>query len=102
MHIVIDKILNCEYKYLSNSFKLFQNADRVYKSLTPVTDKYCVNVKSKTRYIVPLVQVENRAIRINEISDVSANQIAEYLKLPKGGYYTGFDFPFEPYEETIV
>ena len=99
---VIDKILTCEDKYLSNSFKLFQNADKVYKSITIIDKKYCVNIKSKTRYIVPLVLTDTGAVRINQISIVAANQIIEYLNCPKGGYYTYFDFQFEPYEDVVA
>ena len=98
---VIDRILSCEDKYLSDSFKLFQMADTVYRSEMLIDEKYCVNIKTKTRYIVPLVQTQDRAVRISQISDVAAHQIAEYLDCPKGGYYTYFDFQFVPYEEKI-
>ena len=63
--------------------------------------KYCVNIKSKTRYVVPLVQTDDGAVRINQISETAANQITEYLNCPKGGYYTYFDFQFVPYEEVV-
>ena len=99
---VIDKILTCEDKYLSDSFKLFQDADKVYRSTMPADGKYCVNIKSKTRYVVPLVQTDDTAVRINKISDTAANQITEYLNCPKGGYYTYFDFQFVPYKEIIT
>lgn len=39
-------------------------------------------------------------MRINKISEKANNQINEYLELPKGGYYTYFDFDFKPYENT--
>jgi len=96
---VINKILNCEDKYLSNSFKLFQDADTVYSSEDIVDGKYLVNVKAKVRYIVPLVDTEDGAVRINEISKKAADKINEYLNSPKGGYYTYYDFPFVPYKE---
>lgn len=99
---VIDKILTCEDKYLSDSFKLFQDADTVYRSAIPADEKYCVNIKVKTRYVIPLVQTKNGAIRINELSTKAKNQIEEYLSSPKGGYYTYFDFDFVPYEEPIT
>lgn len=98
---VIDKILNCEDKYLSDCFKLFQNADKVYKSSIPVNNKYCINIKAKARYVIPLVIENNRAIRINNISDIATKKIKEYLNLPKGGYYTYFDFDFVPYERLV-
>ena len=47
---VITNILNCKDKYISNSFKLFSNSDKVYVSDELVKDKYCIKVKSKTRY----------------------------------------------------
>jgi hypothetical protein len=99
---VIDKILTCEDKYLSDSFKLFQDADTVYRSAIPADEKYCVNIKSKTRYVVPLVQTDDGVVRINQISETAANQITKYLNYPKGGYYTYFDFQFVPYEEVIT
>ena len=99
---VIDKILTCEDKYLSDCFKLFQDADTVYKSTMPADGKYCVNIKAKTRYVVPLVQTDDTAVRINKISDTAANQITEYLNCPKGGYYTYFDFQFIPYKEVVA
>ena len=63
-----------------------------------VEGKYCINVKAKTRYVVPLVLTENGAIRINSISHSANNDINTYLYMPKGGYYTYFDFDFVPYE----
>ena len=97
---IINRILNCEDKYLSNSFRLFQNADTVYNSSVPIKEKYCINLKSKVRYVVPLVQTKNGNVRINKISDKANNKINEYLNCPKGGNYTYFDFQFIPYEEV--
>lgn len=96
---VIDKIINCEDRYLADSFKLFQESDMVYTNTTLVENKYCVNVRSKTRYIIPLVQTKNGTVRINQISDKANNKINEYLNYQKDGYYTHFDFQFEPYKE---
>ena len=98
---VIKKFLNCEDSYLSESFNKFQNADTVYKSDEYVNDKYCINVKTKKRYVVPLVLTENGVERINTISKTADNEINEYLSLPKGGYYTYFDFDFKPYDTPV-
>ena len=98
---IIDKILNCDDTYLSESFKKFLDADKVYKSDYPVENKYSVNVKSKTRYIIPLVQTEDGPKRITEISKKANKQINEFLNAPKGGYYTYFDFDFIPYYDEI-
>lgn len=98
---IIDKFLNCEDTYLSESFKKFQNADAVYQSDIPVKDKYCVNVNGKKRYVIPLVLTENGAVRINIISEKANEDINTYLNIPKGGYYTYFDFDFKPYEMRI-
>ena len=94
---IIDKILNCADTYLSNGFKNFQKASQVYKSDNKIKDKYCVNVRSKTRYIVPLVLTEDGVYRINEISKEAESYIKDYLNIPKGGYWTYFDFDFKPY-----
>ncbi len=93
---VIDKILNCKDTYLSESFKKFQEADKVYSSSEPVENKYCVNVKAKTRYVVPLVQTENGTVRIDKISEKAKQEIDNYLNVPKDGW-TYFNFDFKPY-----
>ena len=98
---VIDKFLDCEDSYLSDSFKRFQNADTVYKSDLPVDKKYCVNINAKTRYVTPLVVTDNGVVRINMVSEKAKKEIDEYLSLPKGGYYTYFDFDFIPYDTPI-
>ena len=94
---IIHKILNCEDNYLSESFRKFQNADKVYQSNNPVAGKYCINTKSKTRYIVPLVLTKNGPMRITKISEKATEEINDYLNFPKGGFYTYFDFDFIPY-----
>lgn len=98
---IISKFLNCDDTYLSDSFRTFQNTDKVYQSDEYVDGRYCVNIKAKTRYVTPLVLTENGPARINAISEKADNEINEYLRLPKGGYYTYFDFDFIPYKSGI-
>lgn len=97
---IIEKILNCEDSYLSERFKLFQDAPEVYKSDDFVPEKYCVNVKAKARYIVPLVKTCNGSVRINKLSNQSSDEINNYLDSPKGDYYTYYDFEFTPYDKV--
>ena len=94
---VIDKFKNCGDKYLENAWQEFSNCDKVLKSEKKIDDKYCVNIKAKTRYVNPLVIVDNTVKRIYDISEKSKEDINGYLQLPKGGYYTYFDFDFKPY-----
>ena len=98
---IIDKIINCEDRYLSESFRKFQEANQVFQSEDPVKDKYCVKVSSKTRYVNPLVQTQNGPVRINRLSKQANEDINNYLNIPKGGYYTYFDFNFVPYDSGI-
>lgn len=93
---VIDKILNCDDNYLKESFINFMNATHVIASDKPFDNKYCVSVKSKRRYIIPLVKTNNGTFRINEISEKANKNIEDYLNL-KFNKYTGFDFEFTPY-----
>lgn len=93
---VINKILNCEDEYIRESFIKFQNATTVYGSDTPINDKYCISIKAKKRYVVPLAIHNNKTQRINEISESAKKDIEEYLNI-KHYKYTGFDFYFKPY-----
>ena len=99
---VINKFINCDDEYLSNAFKLFQNADKVYQSNKYIDKKYCVNVKSKTRYVNPIVLVDGKPIRISLVSPKANMEIENYLSIPKGGYYTYFDFDFKPYDSKVL
>jgi hypothetical protein len=93
-------ILNCGDKYLSQAFINFQNATSVFGSEEPVSNKYCISVKGKKRYIVPLVLENGKAVRITEIDTESKVAVEEY-KLLKRSKYTGFDFNFTPYENNF-
>jgi len=97
---VINRILNCEDIYLAESFKKFMNTDKVYSSLEPVDDKYCIYIRSKTRYVNPLVQTDSCTKRISQISEKSKQAIDKYLNTQEVTY-TYFDFDFKPYEQNI-
>ncbi len=98
---IIDRILNCEDEYLKTSFKKFLEVDKVYSSLEPVYDKYCINVTPKFRYIIPLVKTNNGNIRIDKLSSDAKKKIDEFLNIPKG-YWTYFDFDFKPYNKRKI
>ncbi len=98
---IINKILNCEDEYLKTSFIKFLNSEKVYPSLEPVYDKYCVNVLPKFKYVIPLVITEKGNIRIDKLSLNSKKIIDELLSTPKG-YWTYFDFDFKPYNRQKV
>ena len=49
-------------------------------------------------FVPPFVLTENGPVRINVISEKANSELNEYLALPKGGYYTYFDFDFIPYD----
>ena len=94
---IIDKFLNCEDSYLRESFQKFLKVTKAYPSDTYKEDKYCVKITTKSRYIVPLVFAGGKSRRITEVSSIAKKIIDDYLNIPKGGYYTYFDFEFKPY-----
>lgn len=93
---VIEKIINCEDKYISENFMKFQRATSVYGSEIPIEGKYCISVKGKRRYIIPLTKTDNGIFRINEVSEKAKEDINNYLNI-KHSTYIGFDFDFKPY-----
>ena len=96
---VIELIKNCEDNYLKDSFEKFQNATRnsVYKSDVENDEIYCTSVKGKKRYIIPLVNIDNKSYRINDISTQANNDINNFLNI-KLHKYIGFKFDFKPYK----
>ena len=94
---IINKIRNCKDPYIRESFSKFENATSAYGSETPVENKYCISVKGKKRYIVPLADNNGDVCRINKIYESCKKEVEDYMNL-KRSKYIGFDFEFKPYE----
>lgn len=94
---VLDKILTCDDNYIKEALINWQNATYILKSETYISDKYCTNVKGKTRYIVPLVSYNGGAYRITEVLEECREKVTEYLNA-EHSTYKGFDFSFKPYK----
>lgn len=97
---IIEKILNCKDKYLASRFKKYLNLEKVYRSMDKVKNKYCVNVKTKKRYVNPLVQTKFGVKRLSDISQIVKKQLEEYLTSNYRKYFTYFDFEFTPYKNS--
>lgn len=90
---VIQKIENCPIGNLSNCFKKWELATNIQESDELVKDKYCVDVKVKQRYIVPLVEENYQFVRINTISESAKKDIDDFLNYqPKRYAYLDFNF----------
>lgn len=91
---VIDKIKNCEDTYIAECFEKFQNTTHIMESDKPVQGKYCVSIKAKRRYIIPLTKTtEGNIVRINQISQIAKEKIDSFLNFEVPPYaYFDFDF----------
>ena len=95
---VLNKIRTCPDEYIRECFEKFEKATSVYGSDTFVENKYCVSVKSKKRYIVPLTKCDNKApCRIDKVAPLVKKDIEDFLNMSYSKYI-GFDFDFKPYE----
>lgn len=65
---VIDLILNHSNKRISNRFKQFMNIRTYYVTKDKLKNKYSVRVKSKKRYVNPLVYNKGRILDISSPS----------------------------------
>lgn len=95
---VIERFKTCD-NYLSNAFKNFEKAKVCFKSDMKVDGKYSVNVRSKRRFINPLVWEENVYGRVYDLSKKTKKCIDDYMSLPIDGY-TYLDFDFVPVVNT--
>ena len=96
---VINKIINCEDKYISDTFIKFSNNNKEIISNNFIDNKYCINIYSKRRYIIPLILTGNKPVRIDKVSNKVESLIKEYLSIPTGGYFVCYDFDFKPYSK---
>lgn len=87
---MIEKIQKCDIDSISKAFKSFRETTKVYDSDIPVLNKFCINVKTKKRYIVPLI---DNGIRINDVSE-KANEVIENYLNSKISKYAYLDFVF--------
>ena len=94
-------ILTCDDNYLRQTFEKFLVATEIYAGETPIKDKYCISVKAKKRYIVPLCNHNGEIARITKL-DNSCKEIVENYKNLKRSKYTGFNFEFTPYEHEKI
>lgn len=99
---------------MSDAFRNFQRATTVYSGATAKKNCYCISVKSKVRYITPLVlapadetvksakdqksedSAEPKAVRITSLDKKVKSAVDKYLD-DKQSKYVGFDFDFKPY-----
>lgn len=95
---VISKFENDSDDYLRRVWNDFKKCRVCHSSDHLIKGKYCINVKSKARYVNPLVLINDKPIRIYDASKRSKNYIDKFLSLPKGGNYTYFNFEFTPYK----
>ena len=65
---VIDLILNHSNKRISNRFKQFMNIRTYYVTKDKLKNKYSVRIKSKKRYVNPLVYNKGRLLDISSSS----------------------------------
>ena len=93
---IVNIILNCKDNYIKKSFQNFLNATTFYASEIENGKNYCVSVKAKKRYIVPLVKVNNKALRIDEVDEDSKEEVENYKNLRRSKYI-GFNFSFKSY-----
>lgn len=96
---VIDKILNCGDSYISNAFKKFQESSTIIASDKPFSGKYCTSVKTKKRYVNPLVMENGTVKRIYDVSKSAKKNIDAYHEMYNSrlSKYIGLDFEFIPY-----
>ena len=90
---VIQKIEDCPIENISNCFKKWEDATQIKESNELPKEKYCVDIKVKQRYIVPLVEENNQFVRIDTISESAKKDIDSFLNYkPKKYAYLDFNF----------
>lgn len=90
---VIEKIEHCNYNGIAECFKLWENANKIEESDNEVQDKYTVSVNAKIRYIIPLVNVDNKYIRIDKVSEKAKEDIEKAISFKTKRYaYLNFNF----------
>lgn len=88
---IIQKIENCKYDNISESFKKWENTTKIYESENYQENKYCKSIRTKIRYINPLINDNGKYTRIDKISTKAKEKIQKCLNY-KTLKYAYFDF----------
>lgn len=97
---VIARIKSCKECNISRCFDIWQNGIDVQTSECQISDKYCVNIKAKKRYINPLVTTNNGPVRISELSEY-AKECIERCKSYTFDRYLYMDLNFKDKTKEI-
>ena len=90
---IISKIRSCQNYNIKECFQIWQNGVDVKTIDKQPKDKYSVNIKSKKRYINPLVKTNSGLQRIADISNKARDCIDNCLNYTFDRYiYMDFDF----------
>lgn len=89
----IVEIIN-KNKNLKENWNKFVSMDSVYKSDVKPESEYFVSFDAKKRYVIPLVKVKNKVVRLDEVSSKTKNLLQKYLKF-KDKIYGFSDIIFE-------
>lgn len=81
---VISKIENCPNEYIRAAFSKFRKLTKCYTE-EHSKDNYQINVKTKRRFVNPLVSNELMYGRIYSLSDQALMDIEEFFKMPIEG-----------------
>lgn len=93
---VVEKVKNSTDEYIKQAFAKFEKTTEAKCSKTYIKNKYCVNVKTKQRYVNPHVVGKGR---IYEVSENAKKNIDSYLGMRKEGItYLDLEFNIGRYE----
>ena len=84
---IINKIINCNEKNLSNNFKNFMESTDINEGGTPPKDDYYIGFDVKKRYINPLV----KDVRLTDIS-AKSKELIDQVRNYKFENYAWFQF----------
>ena len=88
---IIDKIKNCGVLKIEKAFENFSKANKILESEDPIPNKYCKSLKTKLRYIIPLVNYNGKISRVTDVSPKANKKIKNFLNY-KTKKYVALDF----------
>ncbi len=94
---MVAKIRECGDPIIETNFKNFMASTGVFDCDSAMENKYCKAIKTKTRYINPLVITADGTKRIYDVSRVAKTAIDEFLNI-KFSDYACIDMPFIPFK----
>ncbi|HOO68333.1 MAG TPA: hypothetical protein PLC53_03100, partial [Bacilli bacterium] len=74
-------------KALKKKWNIFENSEKIHRSNKAFKPYYYKTIESKKRYVIPLVLIDKKVVRLNSISNKCELLLNKYMEYKDSKYF---------------